>query len=152
MDDYFRQYGFIFLLGIVALVIPSSLLITSFLLSKVRIRPYRPGPIKYDTYESGMQPIGSRWERINIRYYRYALLFLVFDVEVVFLFPWATRVSALGWEGFTAIAVFLFLLTVGFLYEWLRGGIEWEETVQDQVAPRRAQTVHAAVLEGQVRP
>lgn len=138
MDDYFRQYGFVFLLGIVAVIIPTSLLVTSWLLSTVRIRPYKPDPIKYDTYESGMQPIGGRWERFNVRYYRYALLFVIFDVEVVFLFPWATRVSALGWAGFTAIAIFLLLLTIGFLYEWLRGGIEWEESGQQRLTPPRA--------------
>jgi NADH-quinone oxidoreductase subunit A len=127
MDDYFRQYGFVFLLGIVSITIPVSLLVLSWLLSKVRIRPYKPNPIKTAVYESGMETIGGRWERFNVRYYRYALLFVVFDVEVVFLFPWATRVNALGWHGFLAVSVFLFLLTAGWIYEWFRGGLKWEE-------------------------
>ena len=135
MDDYLRQYGFVFLLGIVAVTIPSSLLLASWLLSKVRIRPYKPNPIKESTYESGMETIGGRWEQFNVRYYRYALLFVVFDVEVVFLFPWATRVNALGWAGFAAIGVFVFLLTAGWLYEWLRGGLEWEESGQRPITP-----------------
>ena len=135
MDDYFRQYGFVLLLGIVAVTIPTTLLMTSWLLSKFRIRPYKPDPIKYETYESGMQTIGGRWERFNIRYYRYALLFVIFDVEVVFLFPWATQVNALGWAGFTAIAVFLFVLTLGWLYEWRRGGMEWEESGAQRMSP-----------------
>ena len=134
MDDYFRQYGLIFLLSIVAVTIPTSLLVASWLFSKVRIRPRKPNPIKYDTYESGMETTGGRWERFNIRYYKYALLFVIFDVEVVFLFPWATRVHYLGWGGFAAIAVFLFVLTLGWLYEWLRGGMEWEEGGQQRVA------------------
>ena len=121
MDDYFRQYGFVFMLGIVSITIPVSLLVLSWLLSKFRIRPYKPNPIKTLVYESGMETIGGRWERFNVRYYRYALLFVVFDVEVVFLFPWATRVNALGWQGFLAISVFLFLLTAGWIYEWFRG-------------------------------
>ena len=138
MDDYLRQYGIVFLLGIVALVIPSSLLLASWLLSKVRIRPHKPNPIKEATYESGMETIGGRWEQFNVRYYRYALLFVVFDVEVVFLFPWATRVSGLGWASFAAIAVFVFLLTAGWLYEWLRGGLEWEESGQQPSTPGHA--------------
>ena len=132
MDDYLRQYGFVFLLGIVAVTVPTSLLVVSWLLSKVRIRPYRPNPIKQAIYESGMETIGGRWERFNVRYYRYALLFVVFDVEVVFLFPWATQMNVLGWAGFGAIAVFISLLTVGWLYEWLRGGLEWEEGGQQR--------------------
>ena len=133
MDDYFRQYGLIFILGIIALIVPSSLLVLSWLASKVRIRPLKPNPIKYDTYECGMETIGGgRWERFNVRYYRYALLFVIFDVEVVFLFPWATRVSALGWAAFGAIGVFLAVLTLGWLYEWGRGGMEWEESAPSQ--------------------
>ena len=126
MDDYFRQYGFIFIFGIIAVIVPSSLLVVSWMASRVRIRPYKPNPIKEDTYECGMEAIGGgRWERFNVRYYRYALLFVIFDVEVVFLFPWATRVGALGWAGFAAIGVFLLVLTLGWLYEWRRGGMEW---------------------------
>lgn len=128
MDDYFRQYGIVLLLLIVAVVIPTSLLVGSWLLTTIRVRPYRPNPLKYATYESGMEAIGGRWERFNVRYYRYALLFVVFDVEVVLLFPWATQVSELGWPGFGAIAVFVFVLTIGLAYEWLRGGLTWEES------------------------
>jgi NADH-quinone oxidoreductase subunit A len=135
MDDYSRQYGLILLLALVAVTIPATLLFTSWLFSKIRVRPRKPNPIKYDTYESGMETIGGRWERFNVRYYKYALLFVVFDVEVVFLFPWATRVNALGWGGFGAVAVFLFILTVGFAYEWRRGGLEWEESGQQPHEP-----------------
>ena len=135
MDDYLRQYGFVFLLGVVAVTIPTSLLLTSWLASKVRIRPRKPNPIKLATYESGMETEGGRWERFNVRYYKYALLFVIFDVEVVFLFPWATRVNALGWAGFAAIAVFLLVLTLGFFYEWRRGGLAWEESGQQRLTP-----------------
>jgi NADH:ubiquinone oxidoreductase subunit 3 (subunit A) len=126
MDDYFRQYGLVLILTLVAVTIPTSLLVFSWMLSRTPIRPYKPNPIKLDTYESGMETIGGgRWERFNARYYRYALLFILFDVEVVFLFPWATRINALGWTGFMAILVFLFVLTLGWIYEWRRGGMEW---------------------------
>ena len=126
MDDYFRQYGLIFIFGIVAIIVPSSLLVVSWAMSRVCIRPYKPNPIKEDTYECGMEAVGGgQWERFNVRYYRYALLFVIFDVEVVFLFPWATRVGALGWAGFAAVGAFLLVLTLGWLYEWRRGGMEW---------------------------
>ena len=138
MDDYFRQYGLVLLLGIVAVIVPTSLLLFSWLLTKVRIRPYKPNPIKYDIYECGMETMGGRWERFNARYYRYALLFVVFDVEVVFLFPWATQVTLLGWAGFAAITVFLFLLTAGWLYEWHRGGMEWEESTKQPASTNSA--------------
>ncbi len=135
MDDYFRQYGLIFIFGIVALLVPTTLLVLSWMATKVRIRPHKPNPIKYDTYECGMETIGGgHWERFNVRYYRYALLFVLFDVEVVFLFPWATRVNALGWAGFVAIGVFLLVLTLGWLYEWRRGGMEWTEERAEQPA------------------
>ena len=143
MDDYLRQYGFIFILGIVAVAVPSSVLMLSWMASKFRIRPYKPNPIKYEPYECGMETIGeARWERFNVRYYRFALLFLLFDIEVVFLFPWATRLNALGWAGFGAVGVFLFVLTAGWLYEWRMGGMEWDES---PAAPRAvAGTVEVA--------
>jgi len=126
LEDYFRQYGLVLILTVIAAIIPSSLLILSWVLSKTPIRPYKPNPIKLDTYESGMETIGGgRWERFNVRYYKYALLFILFDVEVVFLFPWATQINTLGWVGFGAIMFFLLILILGWLYEWKRGGMEW---------------------------
>lgn len=135
MDDYLRQYGFIFILGIVAVLVPASVLMISYLGTKIRARPFRPNPIKYDTYECGMDTSGTvRWERFNVRYYRFALLFLLFDVEVVFLFPWATQAGALGWGAFGAILVFVALMLVGWAYEWRRGGMEWDETLPQPAA------------------
>ena len=86
------------------------------------------GGDKLTSYECGELPEGSAWVKFNIRFYVIALIFLIFDVEIVFLFPWATRVNALGWQGFLAISVFLFLLTAGWIYEWFRGGLKWEES------------------------
>jgi NADH:ubiquinone oxidoreductase subunit 3 (subunit A) len=76
-----------------------------------------------------METVGGRWERFNVRYYRFALLFLLFDVEVVFLFPWATRAGALGWSAFGAILFFIGAMVVGWVYEWKRGGMEWDESM-----------------------
>ena len=128
MDDYLRQYGLVFILGGVALLVPLSVLILSYLGTRVRARPRRPNPIKYDPYECGMETVGGSWERFNVRYYRFALLFLLFDVEVVFLFPWATQAGALGWTAFGAVLFFFAAMVVGWVYEWKRGGMEWDES------------------------
>ena len=115
MDDYLRQYGLLLFLGGAAVVVPTSVLMLSFLAGKLGIRPSRPNPLKLDPFECGMETIGEpRWERFNVRYYRYALLFVLFDVEVVFLFPWATRLNALGWAAFGAVGFFLLLMVAGW--------------------------------------
>ena len=138
MDDYLRQYGFVFILSIVAVVVPVSVLLLSYLATKIRARPYRPNPIKYDAYECGMDTVGGvRWERFNVRYYRFALLFLLFDVEVVFLFPWAAQAGVLGWGAFGAVLFFIGLMVAGWVYEWRRGGMEWDESLPQQAEPSR---------------
>jgi NADH-quinone oxidoreductase subunit A len=129
MDDYLRQYGFIFIMSIVAVVVPVSVLLISYLGTKVRARPRRPNPIKYDPFECGMETVGEPWQRFNVRYYRFALLFLLFDVEVVFLFPWATQAGVLGWPAFGAVLFFIGVMVVGWAYEWKRGGMEWDESM-----------------------
>ena len=129
MDDYLRQYGLLLFLGGAAVVVPTSVLMMSFMAGKLGIRPSKPNPLKLDPYECGMESIGEpRWERFNVRYYRYALLFVLFDVEVVFLFPWATRLNALGWAAFGAVGFFLLLMVAGWAYEWRRGGMDWDES------------------------
>ena len=134
MDDYLRQYGFIFILSLVALAVPASVLLLSYLGTRVRARPYRPNPIKYAPYECGMETVGgARWERFNVRYYRFALLFLLFDVEVVLLFPWATQVGSLGWAAFGAVLFFIAAMLAGWVYEWRRGGMEWDESLPSMV-------------------
>ena len=139
MDDYLRQYGFVFILSIVAVLVPVSVLMVSYLGTKIRARPFKPNPIKYDPYESGMDTVGSRrWERFNVRYYRFALLFLLFDVEVVFLFPWATQAGVLGWGAFGAVLFFIGLMVAGWVYEWRRGGMEWDETLPEPAAAEQA--------------
>ena len=142
MDDYLRQYGFIFILALVAVVVPASVLAISYLGTKIYARPRRPNPIKYDIYECGMETTGTgRWERFNVRYYRFALLFLLFDVEVVFLFPWATQVGVLGWGAFGAVLFFLAVMIAGWIYEWKRGGMEWDESMPRLVADAEAASV-----------
>ena len=77
-------------------------------------------------YECGEEPIGAAWVQFNMRYYIFALLFVVFDVEVVFLYPWAVVFSKLGVFAFIEMLVFLFILIVGFAYAWAKGALKWE--------------------------
>jgi NADH-quinone oxidoreductase subunit A len=86
---------------------------------------YRPTPVKSQPYESGIPPLGDTRDRFAIKYYLVAMLFLLFDVEVVILFTWAVVFRRLGLFGFSAILVFLILLVVGLVYEWKKGALEW---------------------------
>lgn len=87
---------------------------------------YRPTPVKGEPYESGMPAIGDTRERFAVKYYIVAMLFLLFDVEVVILFTWGIVFKSLGLFGYVTIMVFLLLLVVGLLYEWRKGALEWE--------------------------
>lgn len=88
------------------------------------IRPTRPQADKYVTYESGADPLGG-WGQANVRYYLYALLFVMFDVEAVFIFPWALRVDALGVFGLVEVTIFIVILALGLLYAWRKGVLKW---------------------------
>jgi NADH-quinone oxidoreductase subunit A len=90
-------------------------------------RPRRPYPEKNATYECGEEPVGSAWIRLNIRFYVLALVFLIFDVEVVVLFPWALVYKQFGLFGFLEMAVFLVILLIGYAYVWLKGDLDWDK-------------------------
>jgi len=91
------------------------------------LRPRRPYPGKLATYECGEEPIGNPWVKFNIRFYVVALIFIVFDVEVVFLFPWALVFRNLGMFAFIEMAVFLAILVVGYAYVWVKGDLDWDK-------------------------
>ena len=91
------------------------------------IRPARPTHEKLKTYECGENPEGSPWIKFNIRFYVVALIFLIFDVEVVMLIPWALTYKNFGLTGFLIGAIFLILLGLGMAYEWRKGDLEWEK-------------------------
>jgi NADH-quinone oxidoreductase subunit A len=95
------------------------------------LRPHRPYPGKVTTYECGENPLGDTRVRFNIRFYVVALIFVIFDVEVVFLFPWAVVYKHLGWFAFVEMVVFLTILFVGYAYVWRKGDLDW-----DRPAPR----------------
>ena len=125
LDDYFRQYGFIAIFAVIAFTVPASMMALSWLASKVRIRPQKPDPVKSDVYECGMQTIGGRWGQFNFRYYTFALLFVVFDVEVIFIFPWAVRFNKLGLFALVEMMVFIMILLVAWVYAWRKQDLEW---------------------------
>jgi NADH-quinone oxidoreductase subunit A len=88
--------------------------------------PIRPTPVKSIPYESGILPLGTARERFSVKFYLVAILFIVFDLETVFLIPWAVAMRELGWGGFAAASIFIVVLTVGLIYEWKRGGLRWD--------------------------
>jgi NADH-quinone oxidoreductase subunit A len=81
---------------------------------------------KLETFECGNVPSGSAWGRFSVKFYMTAILFIVFDVEVVFMYPWAVTFRELGWFGFGEMLVFIAILTIGLVYVWRRGALEWE--------------------------
>jgi NADH-quinone oxidoreductase subunit A len=89
------------------------------------IRPRVPTPEKYTTYECGEEPVGSSWIQFNVRFYIIALIFVIFDVEVVFLFPWAVIFKDLGLMGFVEMLIFVAILLVGLAYVWKNGDLDW---------------------------
>jgi NADH-quinone oxidoreductase subunit A len=90
------------------------------------VNPRRPTPQKEMPYESGMIPLGDTRHRFSVKFYMVAISFIVFDLETIFLVPWAVELDALGWSGFMAVVLFVVVLAVGLVYEWKKGGLEWE--------------------------
>jgi NADH-quinone oxidoreductase subunit A len=90
------------------------------------IRPSRPDPVKLQNYECGPEPIGPAWIQFPVGFYLVALVFIVFDALAVFLFPWTLVVRALGWDGFVAMAVFLGIILLGWLYAYREGVLAWK--------------------------
>jgi NADH-quinone oxidoreductase subunit A len=92
----------------------------------ILIRPKRPYNVKLMPYESGNPPIGDTRRRFSVKFYIVAMLFMVFDVEAVFLYPWAVAYDMIGLYGFVEMMIFIFILLVGYIYAWEKGALEWE--------------------------
>jgi NADH-quinone oxidoreductase subunit A len=90
------------------------------------LNPRRPTPQKEMPYESGMIPLGDTRARFSVKFYMVAISFIVFDLETIFLIPYAVHMRSLGWGAFIAVLMFVTVLAVGLLYEWKKGGLEWE--------------------------
>ena len=117
---YFGSYGVVF-----AVVVAGILLVTLAFTTSKLIAPSRPGFEKLMTYECGIDPVGEGWSQSQIRYYVYGFLFVIFDVESVFLFPWARVFGTLGVAGVVEMTIFIGILAVGLLYAWRKGVLSW---------------------------
>ena len=114
-------YLFLGLFGLAALVVP----LLPIVLARF-IAPKRPGPVKGQPYECGMEVEGDAWVQFRMQYYVFAILFVIFDVEALFLFPWAVVFRKAGPAGLIAMALFLGVLALGWIYAWQEGALEWE--------------------------
>lgn len=114
------DYVFIGLFTIIAVIFPFAGFAVSYL-----VRPKRPDSVKEDVYECGVKPIGEAWVQFKVQYYLYALVFVIFDVISVFLFPWAVAYHALGFYALVEMTIFLGILAGGLIYAWRKGALRW---------------------------
>ena len=122
MIEQFGRAGFLLIFAASFPLIPIA---ASVALGVFHIRPAKPDPVKQSVYECGMVPIGDAHVRYTVRYYLFALLFVVFDVEAVFLYPWAVAYRHLGLYAFVEAVIFLAILGVGYVYAWRKRAMEW---------------------------
>lgn len=120
MSLFLRDYLTVVWFGLAALVLAGLLLGVA-----AAVRPSRPTPQKMIAYESGVDPVGDGWSQSQVRYYVFALLFVIFDVEAVFIFPWAANVERYGTFGLIVMVAFIVLLLDGLVYAWKRGLLRW---------------------------
>jgi NADH-quinone oxidoreductase subunit A len=121
MDSLLTEYFPILVFLVIAGGIAAAMIGASFVLAR-----QRPDSEKLSPYECGFAPFEDARVRFDVRYYLVAILFIIFDLEVAFLFPWAVSLGDIGLFGFWSMLVFLGVLTVGFAYEWMKGALEWE--------------------------
>ena len=105
-------------LGLVVIIV--------FLGAGLLLSPRNQTTAKLETFECGNEPSGSAWGRFSVKFYLTAILFIIFDVEVVFMYPWAVQFRKLGWFGFAEMIIFIGILTIGLLYVWRKGALEWD--------------------------
>lgn len=115
-----QSWVFVAVFALIALSVPLIGLLMAFAL-----RPKRSGPIKNSTYECGLETIGETWIQFKVQYYLFALVFVLFDVETVFLYPWALAYNSLPLFALVEMFIFLFILGVGLVYAWRKGALEW---------------------------
>jgi NADH-quinone oxidoreductase subunit A len=121
MDSLLRDYFPILVFLAIAAAVAVAMVAGSVVLAR-----QRPDSEKLSPYECGFEPFADARIRFDVRYYLVAILFIIFDLEVAFLFPWAVSLGDIGMFGFWSMIVFLGVLTVGFVYEWNKGALEWE--------------------------
>lgn len=116
------SFGVILVFLIFALILVGVSIVAAWV-----VRPSHPTKIKQTNYESGMIPEGSPWILFNTRFYLVALAYIIFDVELVLLFPWALSFRGLGWFAFWAMVIFVFILFLGLFYDWAKGYLDWDK-------------------------
>jgi NADH-quinone oxidoreductase subunit A len=121
MPSPLETYAPLGLVLLLAVLLPSALSAAATVLG-----PKRPSPVKEEPFECGSESTGSARERFAVKFYVVALLFIVFDVEAVFLYPWAVNFKSLGWFGYAEVMVFAATLVVGLIYIWKKGALNWE--------------------------
>ena len=121
LADFLTDYLPIILFLIIAFGLSCVFIILNYLLS-----PKNPDPEKLSAYECGFEPFSDSRMEFDVRFYLVAILFIIFDLEIAFLFPWAVSLGNIGALGFYSMMFFLFILTVGFIYEWRNGALDWE--------------------------
>ena len=121
LSDFLKDYLPIILFLIIALGLSAAFIVINFVLS-----PKKPDPEKLSAYECGFEPFDDSRMEFDVRFYLVAILFIIFDLEIAFLFPWAISLGSIGLLGFCSMMIFLFILTVGFIYEWKKGALDWE--------------------------
>ena len=121
LSDFLQDYLSIILFLLIALGLSVFFIVLNFILS-----PKKPDPEKLSAYECGFEPFDDSRIQFDVRFYLVAILFIIFDLEIAFLFPWAITLGNIGLLGFCSMMIFLFILTVGFIYEWKKGALDWE--------------------------
>ena len=119
--DFLNNYLTIIIFLALALMLSLGFVILNFAFS-----PKNPDPEKLSSYECGFEPFNDSRMEFDIRFYLVAILFIIFDLEIAFLFPWAITLGNIGYFGFFSMMLFLFILTIGFIYEWKKGALDWE--------------------------
>jgi len=121
LTDFLKDYLSITIFFFVALFLSIGFIVLNFLLSQKN-----PDPEKLSAYECGFEAFNDSRMEFDVRFYLVAILFIIFDLEIAFLFPWAISLGNLGPLGFWSMMIFLFILTVGFIYEWKKGALDWD--------------------------
>jgi len=121
LANFLREYLSIIIFLFVALSLSIGFIVLNFLFS-----PKNPDPEKLSAYECGFEAFSDSRMEFDVRFYLVAILFIIFDLEIAFLFPWAISLGSIGPLGFWSMMIFLFILTVGFVYEWKKGALDWD--------------------------
>ena len=120
------NYGYIGLFLVVAVLFAVTTLLLPVILRFLKVVPHKPNPTKSSPFECGMETIGKTWVQFNFRYYFFALIFLVLDVLVVFLYPWAVTLRELGYTGSIGVLILISVIGVGYIYAWRKNVLEWK--------------------------